>query len=528
MGARMICINRIDYKTAAFLTTSAIALAAISPASAQTNYVCTAWNVDRGIEVVAPDDSSAVCQVVYRKPNEDVADKILWRSTQSMTFCNEKARGLAARLSAAGFNCGEGKLPAPVMTTSTGAPVEKLVLASSQQPVSVTATNIEAAQAAPKGGQLYQQLPGFSDTKWHIAGYADTTFIATSAQGETSAEFSSARFNPVFHFQYKDLVLLEAELEVSIDEDGETEVELEYTQADIFLHNSATLVIGKFLSPVGQFQERLHPTWVNRLSNAPAGFGHDGVQPASELGAMLRGGISVGSTIVTYSVAVGNGPRVSHEGGISFEAVAGDDNANKAVSGRIGFLPLPYLEVGASFLVGDVTGVEVIEEEDADGHGGTEPSGPADAMGFAPSTANVSLWGADAAYTRGPWDIRAEYLNAIRDPIATAYEGSMGVGALPELEMEAWYAQIAYRLSGISSHKILQKFEPVVRYGEFRITGLDELAEEAAEERFDVGLNYWIAPSIVARGVAQWRDFPNRPAGESSETRYILQLAYGF
>ncbi|NOX96405.1 MAG: hypothetical protein GXP04_15330, partial [Alphaproteobacteria bacterium] len=105
----MICINRINYKTAAFLTTSAIALAAISPASAQTNYVCTAWNVDRGIEVVAPDDSSAVCQVVYRKPDEDVADKILWRSTQSMTFCNEKARGLAARLSAAGFNCGEGK-----------------------------------------------------------------------------------------------------------------------------------------------------------------------------------------------------------------------------------------------------------------------------------------------------------------------------------------------------------------------------------------------------------------------------------
>ncbi len=525
MGAKMICIYPIDYKTVVFLTTSVIALTATSPVAAETNYICTAWNVDRGIDVITPDDGSAVCQVVYRKPDEGVPDKILWRSNQSMAFCGKKAQGLAASLSTAGFNCGEGKLPTPVMTASTGAPVEEPVLASSQQPISVTATN---TQAAPLGGQLYKRLPSTSDASWHLAGYADTTFIATSAQGETSAEFSSARFNPVFHFQYKDLVLLEAELEVSIDENGETEVELEYTQADIFLHNNATLVIGKFLSPVGQFQERLHPTWVNRLSNAPAGFGHDGVQPASELGAMLRGGISVGSTIVTYSVAVGNGPRVSHEGGISFEAAAGDDNANKAVSGRIGFLPLPYLEVGASFLVGDVTGVEVIEEESADSHGGTVSPGPADAIGFAPSTANISLWGADAAYTRGPWDVRAEYLNATRDAIATAYEGSMGVGMLPQLEMEAWYAQIAYRLSGITDNKTLQKFEPVVRYGEFRITGLDDLAEEAAEERFDVGLNYWIAPSIVARGVAQWRDFPNRPAGESSETRYILQLAYGF
>jgi phosphate-selective porin len=496
-------------------------------AVAQTNHLCTAWNVDRSIEVVTPGDDGALCQVVYRKPDEGVADQTLWSSNRSVAFCEDKAQALATRLSTAGFECGEGELPAQITPVSTVAPVEKPIPVTPPQPQTAASVSPETAQTAPSGGKLYNRSSGVGDTSWHLAGYADTTFIATSAQGETNAEFSSARFNPVFHFQYKDLVLLEAELEVSIDNDGETEVELEYTQADIFLHDNATLVVGKFLSPVGQFQERLHPTWVNRLSNAPAGFGHDGVQPASELGAMLRGGVSVGSTIVTYSVAVGNGPRVSHEGGVSFEAVAGDDNSNKAVSGRIGFLPLPYLEVGASFLVGDVTGVEVTAEENADDHGGAEPP-LIDDMGLAPSTANVSLWGADAAYTRGPWDVRAEYLNSTRDAIATAYEGSIGVGLLPKLEMEAWYAQVAYRLSNITDNKTLQKFEPVVRYGEFRITGLDELAEEAAEERFSVGINYWLAPSIVARGVAEWRDFPDRPADASSETRYILQLAYGF
>jgi hypothetical protein len=530
MGAKMIYINLINYKTTALLTTSAIAIATISSAAAETSYLCKAWNVDRSVEVVTPDGGSAACQVLYKKPDEGVPDKILWQSARSMAFCNEKAQELTTRLTAAGFDCAEGKLPARVTQASTAAPVEEPAPATTQQPQPAAPSNTQAAQAAPVGGQLYQLSPSISDTSWHLAGYADTTFIATSAQGETTAEFASTRFNPVFHFQYKDLILLEAELEVAIDGDGETEVELEYTQADIFLHDNATLVVGKFLSPVGQFQERLHPTWINRMGSAPAGFGHDGVQPASEFGAMLRGGISIGSTVATYSVAVGNGPQVSPEGGVSFEAVAGDDNSNKALSGRFGFLPLPYLEVGASFLVGDVTGVTEVEAGAGDTHGGgDEPLGPVGGMGsLIPSSARVNLWGADAAYTRGPWDVRAEYLKTTRDAIATAYIGSMGVGALPELEMEAWYAQIAYRLSNITTNKTLQKFEPVVRYGEFRITGLDELAEEAAEERFDVGLNYWIAPSIVARGVAQWRDFTDRPVGETSETRYILQLAYGF
>ncbi len=130
---------------------------------------------------------------------------------------------------------------------------------------------------APSGPRLwaglpYQRITSQSDTSWHLAGYADTTFIVRDFDGETTADFSAARFNPGFHFQYKDLVLLEAEAEIAIDGDGETELELEYAQADIFLHNNATLVLGQFLSPVGQFQERMHPTWINRMANPPPGL----------------------------------------------------------------------------------------------------------------------------------------------------------------------------------------------------------------------------------------------------------------
>jgi len=133
---------------------------------------------------------------------------------------------------------------------------------------------------------------------------------------------------------------------------------------------------------------------------------------------MVGGGVSIGQAIATYSVAVGNGPRLSHEGGIDFEAKGGDDNSNKALSGRLGFLPLHYFEVGGSFLVADVSGVAEWEEggDDHGDEGGGDPL-PVDMGELLPTNAKVKLWGADAAYTRGPWDIRGEYLNATRNSI---------------------------------------------------------------------------------------------------------------
>jgi len=409
-------------------------------------------------------------------------------------------------------------------------------MAEVQDPYS-DGTDLNSTTAIDANRINYQKISGGSDTKWHLSGYADATFLATKTEGEDGKSSSTARFNPAFHFQYKNLILFEAESEISLTEDGETEFELEYAQADIFVHDNATLVLGQFLSPVGQFQERLHPTWINRMGNAPAGFGHDGVQPASEIGAMVRGGISLGSMIGTYSLAIGNGPRISHEGGVVFEASGGDDNSNKAFSGRLGLQPIPYFEFGGSFLTGKVTGEDSEETGEPDEHGlvlsRLKPIANLDEHDehdeLSPSEANVSLWGADAAYTRGPWDVRVEYLNVDRDPISTTFEGSDGVELLPSLGLEAWYAQIAYRLSGVTDNKTLQRFEPVIRYGEYKVEGLEELAEEAAEERFDAGLNYWIAPSIVVRAVFEKRTFTARHDDDpTSEKRYLMQLSYGF
>ncbi|GLK53482.1 hypothetical protein GCM10017621_29900 [Maricaulis virginensis] len=172
---------------------------------------------------------------------------------------------------------------------------------------------------------------------------------------------------------------------------------------------------------------------------------------------------------------------------------------------------------------------------DAGGHAEARPlvgSGSEtgdDAHGPELSDADVFLWGIDAAYTGGPWDVRAEYLNSTRDPINSGYQGAAGIVALPKLESTAWYVQAAYRLSGTAERPWLGRVEPTMRYGEYEVSGLDGLAEEAAEQRWDVGVNFWLAPSIVTRGVLQQREFTARHDDDvQEETRVLLQFSYGF
>lgn len=343
------------------------------------------------------------------------------------------------------------------------------------------------------------------DRSLHFAGYADAGMAISEGEGETGTTFTSGTFNPALSVQYRNFLLFESEGEVATDQNGNTEFGLEFAQFDLLLHDNATLVIGKYLSPVGQYQERLHPSWINRLADAPAGFGHGGVQPTAEVGVQVRGGVPLGGARITYALAVGNGPRLDGAGEVMSEGFGGDDNGDKAISGRFGFLPLPYLEFGASMLRAKVRGM--------DAAGGGPPATDVD----------YALWGLDAAYTRGPWDVRSEYLRGERDPVTA------GMDMFPRLTMTAWYAQIAYQLSGLTQNPMLGNFEPVVRYGEYQVSGLEALEREAAEERWDFGLNYWLAPSMVLHSAVQRRDFTGRPEGErDKDTRVLLKFAYGF
>jgi len=357
-----------------------------------------------------------------------------------------------------------------------------------------------------------------SDIQWHLVGYADAGFVASSRPGADS--FVTGKFNPAFHFQYKDFFLYESELEFTTTADGETNIELEYSQFNIFLNDYATLVVGKYLSPIGQFQERLHPSWINKMQTAPAGFGHDGIQPSSDTGLQLRGAVPLGNTRLAYSFMVGNGPRTNIEGGVKVEGMGSDDNSNKSFGGRIGFFPVPYLELGGSYLNAKVNGYAGGPSAAHEGISGIT------SVTTGPTDATYELWGFDAAYTKGPLHGRFEYLNSTRDTLFSVTDVAPTGELLPQFGMEAWYGQVSYRLSGLGDSNLVKKLEPVIRYGEFRITGRDELSAENSQNRFNLGLNYWMAPTVVTKVGLEWRDY--KDAGVQDDTRYQFQVSYGF
>ncbi|PCJ31815.1 MAG: hypothetical protein COA93_10315 [Alphaproteobacteria bacterium] len=341
--------------------------------------------------------------------------------------------------------------------------------------------------------------------KWHMAGYADVGFEAIS--GDNNDSFVAGKFNPMFHFQYEDWLLFEGELQIVTNEAGETIIDVEFSQLDFMLHDNITLVVGKYLSPIGQFQERLHPSWINRSMNAPTGFGHGGVQPANEVGVMLRGGVTLTDEVTfRYALSAGNGPRFGHDDDeLELEGIGADNDSSKALGGRLALVHKSSLELGFSYLNSGVNS-----------QAGLLPDGD---MALA-RKGDYRLWGADMAYTKGSWDIRAEYLNAKNSP-----SGGTVAGGFEEVNWEAWYTQLAYRLSGLLDNPALGKLEPVIRYGEFRTNVGDEL-QLSAEKRWNIGINYWLSSSIVVKTGIERRNYilVNR----ADETRYKVQMAYGF
>lgn len=271
----------------------------------------------------------------------------------------------------------------------------ELVRAKEQGAVADTASLHEETVAARQSAHRAEKTASeWKDTTavTHLAGYASADYISP----ENGASAFAGNFNPNFHFQYNDKILWEAELEFEVEEDGATDIGLEYSSIDLLLTDNLVLVAGKFLSPIGTFRQNLHPSWINKLPSTPPGFGHDGAAPLAEVGIQLRGGVGVGGRF-TYSGDVGNGPKLIAEGGeihaAETEGFAGDADDDKIFGGRLSYLPFPSLEIGVSGASGDISVVEIDEMEISG-----DPKRDYEVMGY------------DASYRWNNLELRGEYI----------------------------------------------------------------------------------------------------------------------
>lgn len=347
--------------------------------------------------------------------------------------------------------------------------------------------------------------PRIRDSIVHLAGYGS---VGYTDGDNTDGRFSQVQFSPIFHYMYKDLVMLESELEIVNSPDGETETNLEYMAVDLFLHDNVALVAGKFLSPIGQFRQNLHPGWINRIPSAPSGFGHDGAAPLSETGVQLRGGIPLGAMKANYALYVGNGPEliaVDEDGdsiadeieSIESEGRTRDVDGDKVWGARIGLLPMPGLEVAVSAATGKALITSVVNEDEETIAGAdlsSETGRDYDVLGF------------DFSWQWNNLDLRGEYVRS--------ETGNASGSAIDGAVWKTWYTQAAYR------------FRPTPLEGVLRYTDFQSPHASESQEQWAVGMNYLFGPNVIGKLAYEFND--NETGSGADDDNLLVQLSYGF
>lgn len=378
----------------------------------------------------------------------------------------------------------------------------------------VTALNTEIQQAAEWKNP---------NTLIHMAGFADVKYVSPQDSGFGNGSFAIGSFSPIFHYQYRNVVMLEAEIEMEVGEDGKTKTDLGYMTIDWFVNDYMAIIAGKFLSPIGQFRQNIHPSWVNKMVSAPPGFGHDGAAPISDMGIQLRGGFPLGSSVRSnYSLYVSNGPELKSEiedgadfetglDGVAADGFGADRDGKKTYGGRYAILPISSLEIALSYATGKATVTEIESSGD--------DSRPAGEVKGQPLR-DYDVVGADFVWFSGNISVRGEYVKTDIGSDPTGYvpgngNESVGATASGSATWEASYVQAAYRLPDT-------KWEGVFRYGEFDAPGKNK-----DQSQVTVGINYLVANNFIAKLSYEFND------GEVANTEadgdvLLTQLAYGF
>ncbi len=315
-----------------------------------------------------------------------------------------------------------------------------------------------------------------------------------------------ADLSTFFLLTLNDQFLLEAELEFTPEG-----VELGQAQVDWILNDWSTLVLGRFLTPLGIYNERLHSTWINKLPDNPLVFRQVVPTDYSQNGVQLRGGMYLWDSPLKleYSAFVSNGLGVPGTG-LDPTTIANlnelretVDNVNNglAYGGRLGFwLPEYGLTWGISGLINGA-----YTEDTSD---------------------DLKIWQLDAAWRKGNWEVRGEYGELHQD--AAALIGS-------DIVRRGLYAQMSYRPYD-SYSPFWQKWEWVFRYSFANFHGIDPGALELDEfastvdlpvdrHQYTMGVAYWLYPSLALKFAYQIND---EVGTEYRDNGLLAQFAWGF
>lgn len=341
------------------------------------------------------------------------------------------------------------------------------------------------------------------ESRFVLSGYGFGGYFFRDKHGNQNERTNSFRagLDPIILYRINDWIYFMAEPEFELKE-SETEVGLEVAFADLLLNDYMTVRVGKYLIPFGEFIERLHPAFINKLVTFPLPFREEtdegGLLPFGQVGGQLRGAIPLGrpGRQIEYTLYVANSPSFeSDERGAILNVNHSESKGPKAYGARVGFRPFPFewgmgrLKVGASTYNGVWR------------HGRW-----------------LNAWGLDAAYQKDLFELRGEYIGFRREMLSGVKTDNRN----------GWYLQGAYKLSSVPI-RFIDRSELIMRFSGVnspRIPDFDT-AEHPFVKRprqFSLGWDYWLTPSVVWK-LEYDRDFPR---GDPSGNQFLSQFAVGF
>jgi hypothetical protein len=261
---------------------------------------------------------------------------------------------------------------------------------------------------------------------------------------------------------------------------------------------------GLFTVPFGQYHNHFDPPWIDKFPDDPLAF--DAIAPVGEVGFFAKGAIPSGTTKWTYDVYVTNGPNLitndpNAAGQLDFDDFT-DLNDNKAVGGRLGFLPFPDMEMGYSLQF-------------------SKPSPP----GF--GDVHAFMQAADFDYKplvkpiSGQLDFSGEWIwsnigRATYDPT-----GTLGFGPLTfSSYQQGGYFSLGYRPTEVDN-KILSSLEFLVRYDSLQ-TPISTPGGEH-ESRVSLGVDYWLTSYCVIKTAYE---IDKKKVGPD-QNAFVFQVGFG-
>jgi hypothetical protein len=438
-----------------------------------------------------------------------------------------------------------------IQTTDQKLKETTLELQQTDQWVKTLQTRVNQPPPASQFGDAVHQYLG-SHT-FTITGAAGGQFIYDQQSGALDGLHHASQnsfffdWEPMILYRPADWILFQGVFSAGFGATG-TGTDLSTADFQIFLNKYMTLVAGLFDQPFGDWYEAQSPMWVNRFITAPLPYGVEPVVPPGELGLQLRGGFQWGALgqDADYTVWGGNGPNFSSDvlgaAMSSPTSIASAETNGKSIGARFRIYPLPVetewgrLELGASTYNGKWMNGNWFNS-----------------------------WGVDFNYFVGNLQTRGAWLSSYRQmPDGQASDNRQG-----------WYVQAGYFLTGLKVPGIpeminnyLRRFEPLVRYSGVNQRGVSTDDIEAAtgvglggtqiglvpdfgingspatyaphSREVALGLDYWIAPSIVwqnefdielprAGGVFVSSTGAETPAGSiPNDHAFLSQFTIGF